>query len=548
MQLLFSLLVSFSFGKIESTPERLTYGFRLLDHFGQSDLTAGFFTARENEQTFWTHNHGLHWEEIQTEDLFLIDSETKTWNHKDYKPSLAALGLSSAIYSRFPEVGAIIHSNSPSIMALAAMDKIQILPVSEPSFMFSSNTSYLHADYYFSDEYCNQVADALESDNYAVLVRNHALVVVGRTVEEAFLRAYMFDQTAKIQVLLANSPAHELSQKDIRAHENSYHGWYGGYNGSLEWPGLVRKIDRLIKNKDMLPIHRQKENLKMQRLGPHFGLKIYLSDLDDMKDSEILDLLWEHKLLVFSEQELTREAFQQFARRFGPLMDRFGSGYYPQDDNLWDVHVIEFNETHPPHLNQWHSDHPWRTFPSDIEFVYMEEKPEFGGDTVFTDASLAFQNLSPQMRSFIKDLDCEQTLIHGYGGIGLSAIKLDEMNNRFPPVVHPCVVSHHSTNQSLIYINFSFTSKIVGLSSAEDKAIREMILAHLERPEFQVRYNWSVGDLLLWDNWSLQHYALADYSETRRLIHSSRAGTKIPQRNSQNKEEFIYCNAESVDK
>ena len=129
----------------------------------------------------------------------------------------------------------------------------------------------------------------------------------------------------------------------------------------------------------MLPIHRQRENLKMKGLGPYFGLKLYPNDVNDMSDDEILDLLWEHKLLVFSEQDLTRQAFQRFARRFGPLMDRFGSGYYPQDEQLWDVHVIEFNETHPPHLNQWHSDHPWRPLPSDIEFVYMEEKPEFGG-------------------------------------------------------------------------------------------------------------------------------------------------------------------------
>ena len=82
------------------------------------------------------------------------------------------------------------------------------------TFLTSTAIKYIFPKENFNGMKC-EVADALESDNYAVLVRNHALVVVGRTVEEAFLRAYMFDQTAKIQVLLANSPAHELSQVTV---------------------------------------------------------------------------------------------------------------------------------------------------------------------------------------------------------------------------------------------------------------------------------------------------------------------------------------------
>ena len=142
-------------------------------------------------------------------------------------------------------------------MALAASgEKLRF--VSEPSFLFYNRTAYLHGDYYFDDEYVALAADAFASGAIAVVLNNHALLVAGGTVPEAFLRAYMFEQAASIQLRLP-ATAPYLAKAEQEYHAGSHYGWPGGYTGALEWPGLLRKLDRLVTAGGMARLHRMHE-------------------------------------------------------------------------------------------------------------------------------------------------------------------------------------------------------------------------------------------------------------------------------------------------
>jgi hypothetical protein len=82
-------------------------------------------------------------------------------------------------------------------MTLMAMGQ-ELMFVSEPSFLFWNRTSYLRGDYFF--RYADRVAKEIAAGNIVIGLKNHVFVVVGRTVEEAWLRAYMFEQSSHVQI------------------------------------------------------------------------------------------------------------------------------------------------------------------------------------------------------------------------------------------------------------------------------------------------------------------------------------------------------------
>ena len=136
-----------------------------------------------------------------------------------------AVQLASAIFKRYPTVGAVVHSHSHGAMTLMALGQ-EMKFVSEPSFLFWNRTSYLHADYFFDDAYANLVAEAVAKGSIVVAMKNHAFLMVGATVEEVWLRSYMFEQAAAVQISMNADPV-ELSEAEHVYHASSYTAWNG---------------------------------------------------------------------------------------------------------------------------------------------------------------------------------------------------------------------------------------------------------------------------------------------------------------------------------
>jgi taurine dioxygenase len=84
-----------------------------------------------------------------------------------------------------------------------------------------------------------------------------------------------------------------------------------------------------------------------------------------------------------------------------------------------------------------------------------------------------------------------------------------------PEQVHPVVLTHPETGRKALYVSETFTTRIVELSSAESSAILKMLFRHVESPNFTMRWKWSPNDVALWDNRSVQHYAVPDYESAR---------------------------------
>jgi taurine dioxygenase len=84
--------------------------------------------------------------------------------------------------------------------------------------------------------------------------------------------------------------------------------------------------------------------------------------------------------------------------------------------------------------------------------------------------------------------------------------------------VHPFVRRHHATGEKSIFANRGWTRSIVGMSEVESKHVLEAVFAISERPENVVRWKWTSGDGVLWDNRYTMHYAVADYGTQHRRV------------------------------
>lgn len=81
---------------------------------------------------------------------------------------------------------------------------------------------------------------------------------------------------------------------------------------------------------------------------------------------------------------------------------------------------------------------------------------------------------------------------------------------------HPAVLRHPVTGRRGLYVNPTYTLRIEGMSEEASRPILEQIFAHCTLPEHCLRLRWSPGMVVIWDNYSTQHYAINDYHGFRR--------------------------------
>ena len=77
------------------------------------------------------------------------------------------------------------------------------------------------------------------------------------------------------------------------------------------------------------------------------------------------------------------------------------------------------------------------------------------------------------------------------------------------------VRTHPATGRRALFVNGNSTTRLVGLKDRENEVLLPFLLDHVRSPEFQCRFRWDTNSIAFWDNRSVQHYAVPDYSERR---------------------------------
>lgn len=264
-------------------------------------------------------------------------------------------------------------------------------------------------------------------------------------------------------------------------------------------------------------------SIEIQRRGGLLGAQLtgidFSQSLTDEALNTIRDALFAHQILSIPASGMSAEQHLQIARLFGEpehnQTDQFG-----QDDERPWLTVIDSEKG--DRADSWHADETFLEHPPLVNLLHAQQLPAFGGDTAFRSTALAYEGLSDKLKTLLDGL----TAIHDYGhlyelgwqhGIPLAEMVGDALVKGLLHE-HPVVKTHPVTGRRWLSINPTYTRFIQGIPPLEAKAILELLFQQLQKPEYQYRHHWQVGDLLLWDQRAVHHYAVADY-EGRRLMH-----------------------------
>jgi taurine dioxygenase len=253
-------------------------------------------------------------------------------------------------------------------------------------------------------------------------------------------------------------------------------------------------------------------------LGAEIGNVDVSSDLDDATIADIRAAFLDHHVLVFRDQHVMPEQQMAFARRFGDLdIHPFVDG---DPDHPEVIDIITRPDDRMNFGGGWHSDLTFLEAPDLGSVLYAVELPEVGGDTLFADQHAAYDELSDTMKGVLDGLSAVHSAAPQYGDGGLStrsaAMATKNPDASHATLEHPLVRTHPETGRKALFVNGGFTVGIAGMRRSEARPILDFLLRHAVKERFTCRVAWELGTLAMWDNRSVQHYALHDYAGQRR--------------------------------
>jgi alpha-ketoglutarate-dependent taurine dioxygenase len=257
--------------------------------------------------------------------------------------------------------------------------------------------------------------------------------------------------------------------------------------------------------------------LSIRRLQPHIGAEVTGVDLGRPLQSDDRDAIWQallgHHVLFFRNQFLTRDEHLAFAKAFGePIQDAKNVGTHPE------IQPIRSGLGGNYVRAGWHADATYREDPFFASILLAHEVPPFGGDTVFSSAKAAYDDLEPQLKEKIESLHA----LHSAEGKANAIFKTEEERaaylEKFGGTRHPVVIRHPYTGAKLLYVSNGFTKRFVEIEGPEADALLAELKYRFTYPEYQVRFQWQQGSIAFWDNRAVQHHGVGDYGNHRRYF------------------------------
>ena len=260
--------------------------------------------------------------------------------------------------------------------------------------------------------------------------------------------------------------------------------------------------------------------MKIKLLSGALGAEISGIDLKDSSKEnykKINNLLLEHKVIFFRNQSISEEEHISLAQNWGPLETHAyvkGLDKYPKI-----VRIIKTKEEKNQWGENWHTDVSYNVKPTKAVILKSLKIPPVGGDTCFSNMELAWETLDEEIKKKIKDKKAIHSslgaafFIDNYKGMqGHEKRNYDEYSNE-----HPIVRTHPETKKKILYVNWTYTKKIIGLEKEESDEILKKIFEHQARLDLTCRFNWTENAVAMWDNRSVLHYAITDFYPGRGL-------------------------------
>ena len=256
-------------------------------------------------------------------------------------------------------------------------------------------------------------------------------------------------------------------------------------------------------------------DITVKPLSPAGGAEISGVDLTrPLTPAEIAAIkqAWaDHLVLVFRDQHLSQEDQLRFAGYFGPLGVRKGSqareeirhrseGVQQTDRRVLLVSnkkvdgkpIGAFGEG-----EMWyHIDSGYAAKPYMYSFLFAEELPSTGGNTLFANMYKAYEQLPADLKA--KLADKKALHMHEYAR-STKVIIPDDLSQTLH-YFHPVFTRHPVTRKLSLFVDRLMTLRIEGVSREESDTILEQLYEIGERKENIYEHVWRLGDFLMWDN------------------------------------------------
>jgi ribulose-5-phosphate 4-epimerase/fuculose-1-phosphate aldolase len=224
--------------------------YRLVELFRMSDLVFNHITAKVpgEEHRYLINHYGLAYEEVTASNLVKIDLEGRIVDGGLGEINPAGFVIHSAVHAVREDAACVLHTHSPAATAVSCLPE-GFVPMTQGGFQFHQRVAYHDYEGFALDEAEKRRLIADLGSRNAMLLRNHGVITIGRSVAEAFRRLYFLEQACALQLeVLKTGRAPRLPAAGVAEH--TARNWESGDAGigtaePREWQALLRRLDRL---------------------------------------------------------------------------------------------------------------------------------------------------------------------------------------------------------------------------------------------------------------------------------------------------------------
>ena len=235
----------------------------------------------------------------------------------------------------------------------------------------------------------------------------------------------------------------------------------------------------------------------------------------------------EHKVVAFPDQKLTPDQLVSFSKQFGDIGE---DPFFGHIDEHPQVASIQRNADEKTTIfaEVFHTDWSFMPIPPAGTALYGITIPPVGGNTLFADQVLAYEQLPESLRSRVDGLTAIHSAALGYAPDGAygeadqekgRSMKILPSEKALATYQHPLVREHPETGKRALFSSAAYIKGFVGLAKEESDALLGELYVHQSQSAFIYSHRWQADMLVMWDNRSLLHAATGGYDGYDRLLY-----------------------------
>lgn len=247
--------------------------------------------------------------------------------------------------------------------------------------------------------------------------------------------------------------------------------------------------------------------LEFQPLSDTVGVEIKGLDLHNPipadQASELIKMFDRHHLLLVRGQDITPEQQAAFGRLFGKIELREKNRVKNELADTQHVSNARQDGVFGQGELDFHIDQLFQAEPLSALILYAIEVPDEGGDTRFSNAIEAHDRLPEDLQRRTENLQCRHA--YSYTGKLAENWNMELADKDAPTAVHPMMWTHPASGRKAVWVNKLTTVEVLGMPAAEAAALMNEVRKPLYDEGICYTHKWLPGDLLLWNNKTLQH-------------------------------------------